>query len=147
MSGQFRTLAMFCLYVCKSGICMFLYRVLLSLLFPGHTIFVFIIFTVKILDLPSPLFLIFYLVAAVIQVFFRQKRLRCKKSDLYAFPPSGGSPVVHVSNPGVLDVEEGSRPRQCCHSLPHCGTIKYPVLHKLFLPFLTSLSLFRLEIF
>jgi len=43
-------------------------RVLLSLLFPGHTIFVFIIFTVKILDLPSPLFLIFYLVAAVIQV-------------------------------------------------------------------------------
>merc|ERR1719193_57180 len=32
-------------------------RVLLSLLFPGHTIFVFIIFTVKILDLPSPLFL------------------------------------------------------------------------------------------
>merc|ERR1711934_800184 len=27
-------------------------RVLLSLLFPGHTIFVFIIFTVKILDLP-----------------------------------------------------------------------------------------------
>merc|ERR1712110_188845 len=43
-------------------------RVLLSLLFPGHTIFVFIIFTVKIFDLPSPLFLIFYLVAAVIQV-------------------------------------------------------------------------------
>merc|ERR1712045_63409 len=43
-------------------------RVLLSLLFPGRTIFVFIIFTVKILDLPSPLFLIFYLVAAVIQV-------------------------------------------------------------------------------
>merc|ERR1711962_289800 len=43
-------------------------RVLLSLLFPGHTIFVFIIFTVKIMDLPSPLFLIFYLVAAVIQV-------------------------------------------------------------------------------
>ena len=47
---------------------MILFRVLLSLLFPGHTIFVFIIFTVKIFDLPSPLFLIFYLVAAVIQV-------------------------------------------------------------------------------
>ena len=43
-------------------------RVLLSLLFPGHTIFVFMIFTVKILALPSPLFLILYLIAAVIQV-------------------------------------------------------------------------------
>jgi len=44
-------------------------RVLLSLLFPGHTIFVFIIFAVKILSLPSFFFLFFYLCAAVIQVF------------------------------------------------------------------------------
>merc|ERR1719350_2755597 len=43
-------------------------RVLLSLLFPGHTIFVFVIFAVEIKDLPSPAFLIFYLIAAVIQV-------------------------------------------------------------------------------
>jgi len=45
-------------------------RVLLSLLFPGHTIFVFVIFAVEIEDLPSPAFLIFYLIAAVIQVSF-----------------------------------------------------------------------------
>ena len=45
-------------------------RVLLSLLFPGHTIFVFVIFAVEIKDLPSPAFLIFYLIAAVIQVCF-----------------------------------------------------------------------------
>merc|ERR1719334_842261 len=44
-------------------------RVLLSLLFPGHTIFVFIIFAVKSTVLPSPFFLIFYLIAAVVQVY------------------------------------------------------------------------------
>merc|ERR1719336_281196 len=43
-------------------------RVLLSLLFPGHVLFVFIIFSVKILDTPSPLFLLFYLIAATLQV-------------------------------------------------------------------------------
>jgi len=47
-------------------------RVLLSLLFPGHTIFVFIIFAVKSTahyPYPSPFFLIFYLIAAVVQVY------------------------------------------------------------------------------
>ena len=43
-------------------------RVLLCLLFPGHVLFVFIIFTVKILATPSPLFLFFYLLAATLQV-------------------------------------------------------------------------------
>eukprot|EP00092_Neocalanus_flemingeri_P020039 GFUD01021699.1.p1 GENE.GFUD01021699.1~~GFUD01021699.1.p1 ORF type:complete len:464 (-),score=119.40 GFUD01021699.1:86-1477(-) len=43
-------------------------RVLLSLLFPGHILFVFIIFTVKIMSTPSFLFLFFYLIAATIQV-------------------------------------------------------------------------------
>jgi len=43
-------------------------RVLLSLLFPGHTLFVFIIFSVKIFDLPSFEFLLFYLIAATVQV-------------------------------------------------------------------------------
>ena len=55
-------------------------RVLLSLLFPGHTIFVFVIFAVEIEDLPSPAFLIFYLIAAVIQVCF--------------FPPSKWSKAI-----------------------------------------------------
>jgi len=44
-------------------------RVLLSLLFPGHVLFVFIIFTVKIMSTPSVLFLFFYLLAAFIQVY------------------------------------------------------------------------------
>merc|ERR1712210_360344 len=39
--------------------------------------------------------------------------LPCRRSH-----PGGGS-VVHVSNPGLLDVEEGSGSRQCCHTLPH----------------------------
>jgi len=43
-------------------------RVLLCLLFPGHVLFVFIIFSVKILDTPSPIFLLFYLIAATLQV-------------------------------------------------------------------------------
>ena len=43
-------------------------RVLLCLLFPGHVLFVFIIFTVKIMDTPSVLFLGFYLLAATLQV-------------------------------------------------------------------------------
>ena len=45
-------------------------RVLLCLLFPGHILFVFIIFTVKIYSIPSALFLVFYLVAATLQVAF-----------------------------------------------------------------------------
>merc|ERR1712173_306211 len=43
-------------------------RVLLGLLFPGHILFIFIIFTVKILDTPSFLFVFFYLIAATLQV-------------------------------------------------------------------------------
>merc|ERR1712110_1305179 len=43
-------------------------RVLLCLLFPGHILFIFIIFTVKILDTPSFLFVFFYLIAATLQV-------------------------------------------------------------------------------
>merc|ERR1712087_40597 len=43
-------------------------RVLLSLLFPGHVLFIFIIFPVKILDTPSFLFVFFYLIAAILQV-------------------------------------------------------------------------------
>merc|ERR1712083_286538 len=43
-------------------------RVLLLLLFPGHILFVFIIFLVKMESIPSVLFLFFYLVAAFLQV-------------------------------------------------------------------------------
>merc|ERR1712223_2331234 len=43
-------------------------RVLLCLLFPGHILFIFIIFTVKILSTPSFLFVFFYLIAATLQV-------------------------------------------------------------------------------
>ena len=43
-------------------------RVLLCLLFPGHVLFIFIIFTVKILDTPTFLFVFFYLIAAILQV-------------------------------------------------------------------------------
>jgi len=43
-------------------------RVLLCLLFPGHILFVFIIFLVKIDGIPSGLFLFFYLSAATLQV-------------------------------------------------------------------------------
>merc|ERR1712045_829101 len=43
-------------------------RVLLCLLFPGHVLFVFIIFSVKIMDTPSVLFMGFYLLAATLQV-------------------------------------------------------------------------------
>merc|ERR1712241_489122 len=43
-------------------------RVLLGLLFPGHILFIFIIFTVKIGDTPSFLFVFFYLIAAILQV-------------------------------------------------------------------------------
>merc|ERR1712110_383058 len=43
-------------------------RVLLSLLFPGHVLFIFIIFIVKIGDTPSFLFVFFYLIAAILQV-------------------------------------------------------------------------------
>merc|ERR1740137_404518 len=39
-------------------------RVLLSLLFPGHILFVFILFTVKLSSTPSILFMSFYLIAA-----------------------------------------------------------------------------------
>merc|ERR1712130_397182 len=45
-------------------------RVLLTLLFPGHVLFIFIIFLVKIEDIPSVLFVAFYLIAALIQVSF-----------------------------------------------------------------------------
>jgi len=45
-------------------------RVLLALLFPGHVLFIFIIFTVKITSIPSFLFVFFYLIAALIQVSF-----------------------------------------------------------------------------
>jgi len=43
-------------------------RVLLALLFPGHILFVFILFTVKLASIPSFLFMFFYLIAALIQV-------------------------------------------------------------------------------
>merc|ERR1712227_1068705 len=43
-------------------------RVLLCLLFPGHVLFVFIIFSVKIMDTPSVLFMGFYLLATTLQV-------------------------------------------------------------------------------
>jgi len=43
-------------------------RVLLALLFPGHVIFIFIIFSVKIMSLPSFMFVLFYLIAALVQV-------------------------------------------------------------------------------
>jgi len=43
-------------------------RVLLSLLFPGHILFVFIIFAIKMSSVPSVLFMLFYLIAAFIQV-------------------------------------------------------------------------------
>jgi len=45
-------------------------RVLLMLLFPGHVLFIFIIFLVKIDAIPSFPFVLFYLIAALIQVSF-----------------------------------------------------------------------------
>lgn len=43
-------------------------RVLLMLLFPGHVIFVFIIFTIKAIGIPSLMFLFLYLSSATLQV-------------------------------------------------------------------------------
>ena len=43
-------------------------RVLLSLLFPGHILFVFVLFQIKMSTIPSVLFMVLYLVAAVMQV-------------------------------------------------------------------------------
>ena len=63
------------------------------------------------MDLPSPLFLIFYLVAAVIQVQnsnLFEIEIQNQKTNKQLL--AGGDPALLVPDPGLLDVEEGSRP-------------------------------------
>ena len=81
-------------------------RVLLLLLFPGHILFVLIIFFVKLGTPPTFLFFLFYLIAAFLQVtqllFFP-----CYKSSLVL----GCYSALPCPVPGLLDVEAWNRPR------------------------------------